>query len=361
MTNPRRKNLARFAWKRHFSGWLQLSAALLVGLTGCSGRLPSSYYRVTAHLMHGDEPVIIDWVVECRYYARSGEMRGYVRGTVVPYVFGVETRDHGMALMVAPAYCGQKGKRTDYLPFLMWGDKAGDFSFFEAYVSPKAFDNPGSQLKIVGVELRPSDQAEYDAWKKTARKNVVPAKPNPFLEDVRGASATCIGFARMLIPRSLQAAVDQSRPAEQPLYWIANRQLNGSVAGAVGGWESDPFSTPLSEGYGLQLADENFHFDVFPEGDRGYFQRHFNGADRKLTSGTDLVALDPARLGMMSCGALPFDANRHGWTAFEFPDGTAPPVHLTAIDFLAIIRGTETLFHRRQVEFDIERGDEGDE
>ncbi len=332
-----------------------------LGVVGCSAPIPSSYFRVTAHLMHRDEPVTIDWAVECRYFARSGEMRGYVRGTVVPYVFGVATRDGGMALMVAPDYCGQQEKRTDYLPFLMWGDKAGDFSFFTAYVSAKAFDDAASQLKVVSVELRPSDQAEHDAWKRTAPKNVVPAKPNPFLEDIRGSRAVCLGFAEMPIPASIRAVVQQARPAEQPDYWIANRKLNISISSAVKGWESDPFRTPLSEGFGLELADEKFHFDVFPEGDRGYFQRHFNGTDRQLTSGTDRVPLDPTKLGMMSCGALPSDANPHGMIAFMFPDGTAPPVRLTDVDDLGIIRGAQTLIHRRHVEFDVERGGEGDE
>ena len=200
-----------------------------LGVAGCSAPLPSSYFRVTAHLMHRDEPVTLDWVVECRYAKLVGDMVG-VRGAVVPYVFGVATHDGGMVLMVAPNACGLREPDRTNLPFFMWGDRAGDFGFFTAYVTRQAFADPAAQIKVLDVEVRPSDRAEHDSWARTAPKNVVPEHPDPFRQDMTGKSSQCLGFVEVLVPPAFADEVRRLRPAGEPRYWLAPEKIGTEVA-----------------------------------------------------------------------------------------------------------------------------------
>ncbi len=186
------------------SSRLLSALCLLAGLAGCGDQLPSSYVRVTVHLMHGDEPVTMDWVVECRHFKRGGfDTTAYTRRTVVPYVYGVTTRDGGMVIAVAPGYCasGKDPPPKDYLPVFLWGDKAGEFGFLTAYVTEAAFTNPASKLKVLDVKLSRSTREEREAWKKSGVKNVVPAHNNPFLRNAGQTTADlrvgCGGFERI--------------------------------------------------------------------------------------------------------------------------------------------------------------------
>lgn len=195
--------------------------ASCLAAAGCGSSVPSSYFRVTAHLMHRDEPVTLDWVVECRYTKLVGDMTG-LRAAVVPYVFGIATRDGGMVLMVAPNACGLRQPDRTNLPFFLWGDRAGDFTFFTAYATRQAFADAAAQIKVLDVEVRPSDWAEHDAWARTAPKNVVPDHPDPFRQDGSGRPAQCLGFVEMPVPPAFADEVHRLRPAGEPRYWLVS-------------------------------------------------------------------------------------------------------------------------------------------
>ncbi len=218
-----------------------------LGVAGCSAPLPSSYFRVTAHLMHRDEPVTLDWVVECRYAKLVGDMVG-VRGAVVPYVFGAATHDGGMVLMVAPNACGLREPDRTNLPFFMWGDRAGDFGFFTAYVTRHAFADPAAQIKVLDVEVRPSDRAEHDSWARTAPKNVVPEHPDPFRQDMTGKSSQCLGFVEVLVPPAFADEVRRLRPAGEPRYWLAPEKIGTEVAACSTATSTTEVGTPLKRG-----------------------------------------------------------------------------------------------------------------
>lgn len=218
-----------------------------LGVAGCSAPLPSSYFRVTAHLMHRDEPVTLDWVVECRYAKLVGDMVG-VRGAVVPYVFGVATHDGGMVLMVAPNACGLRELDRTNLPFFMWGDRAGDFGFFTAYVTRHAFADRAAQIKVLDVEVRPSDRAEHDSWARTAPKNVVPEHPDPFRQDMTGKSSQCLGFVEVLVPPAFADEVRRLRPAGEPRYWLAPEKIGTEVAACSTATSTTEVGTPLKRG-----------------------------------------------------------------------------------------------------------------
>ncbi len=326
-----------------------------LGVAGCSAPIPSSYFRVTAHLMHRDEPVTLDWVVECRYTKLVGDMVG-VRGAVVPYVFGVATRDGGMVLMVAPNACGLREPDRTNLPFFMWGDRAGDFGFFTAYATRQAFADPAAQIKVLDVEVRPSDRAGHDSWARTAPKNVVPDHPDPFRQDGRGKPAQCLGFVEVPVPPAFADEVRRLRPAGEPRYWLAPEEIGTKAAASQHSHVNDRGRTPLTDGQGLDAMARRWPIRVFPFGDRDYFFRHFIGPDRKGATDTAHVAVDLDRPGMMSCGAMPIEAERHGLTAFEFPDGAAPPTPVRPTDQTTIVSDDGRLFLQTQLQFSIERG-----
>lgn len=329
--------------------------ALSLGGASCSPSVPSSYFRVTAHLMHRDEPVTLDWVVECRYTKLMGDMSG-VRAAVVPYVFGVATRDGGMVLMVAPNACGLREPDRTNLPFFMWGDRAGDFTFFTAYATRQAFADPAAQIQVLDVEVRPSDRAEHDAWARTAPKNVVPDHPDPFRQDSFGRPALCLGFVEVAVPPAFADAVRRLRPAGEPRYWLVPEEVGVKIAEQQHSFLGERNHAPLTEGQGLDAMERRWPIRVFPFGDRDYFVRHLSGPDRKSATDTAQVAVDLARPGMMSCGAMPNEAERHGLTAFAFPDGVAPPTPMRPDDDTTIISDDGHLFLQTLLFFSIERG-----
>ena len=324
---------------------------MLLVVKSCS--IPSTYFRVTAHLMHHDEPVTLDWVVECRYQQNVGDAVG-ARAFVVPYVFGVATRDGGMVLMVAPNACGQQKEVRDNLPFFMWGDKAGDFGFFTAYVTREAFNNPSTQIKVLDVDIRPSDRAEHDRWAATAPKNVVPDYPDPFRQDMRGEGAICLGLVEVAIPASFADEFHRLQPAGGPLYWIAPRELGTSIAYAQHSFVNN--YTPLVDGLGLDAMKAEWNLRVFPFSDRSAFRHIFADVDSVDVAITQHLRVDFERGGMMSCGAFRLQTRPYRLTVFDFPDGSSLPIAVIASSNTSVIRRIETLFLKTSIGFRIERG-----
>ncbi len=364
---------------------LAAAFAVALSITGCSDRLPSSYVRVTAHLMHGDEPVTMDWVVECRHFQRGGVVRGYVRVSVVPYVYGVTTRDGGMVMAVAPYWCGGGDPPHNYLPLFMWGDKAGDFSFLTAYVTEDAFTNPASKLKVLDVTLAHATEAEHDAWKKTGVKNVVPAKHNPFLRNADQKSdehrVGCAGFERIPVVPEVQGLVDAAWPPDHPVYWAVPSTLFEAVPNAFYKAVHAEFlsneSRSLGQGFGMirrEASDRSLSthipshaytaFDVVPI-DFDFFYKDIHGPEFELSLSKPLQRpliskgrVVEANIGMMYCGFFPtlftaIDTQQF----YVLPSGTFELVG-TRSDIMQ-----SDAMMQKFVEFgmDIERGEDGDE
>jgi hypothetical protein len=81
--------------------------ALLIGPAlslGWPGPAPT-YYRVTASLSHGDEPIEFDVVVECRH-STTGGFGSPVRGTSTrsPWIYGQRTRAGHAVLGFRPTF-----------------------------------------------------------------------------------------------------------------------------------------------------------------------------------------------------------------------------------------------------------------
>jgi len=82
--------------------------ALLIGPAlswGWFGPAPT-YYRVTASLSHGDEPIEFDVVVECRH-GTTGGFGSPVRGTSTrsPWIYGQRTRAGHAVFLHMPNGC----------------------------------------------------------------------------------------------------------------------------------------------------------------------------------------------------------------------------------------------------------------
>ncbi len=364
---------------------LAAAFAVALSITGCSDRLPSSYVRVTAHLMHGDEPVTMDWVVECRHFQRAFEMRAYTRTEVVPYVYGVTTRDGGMVMAVAPYWCGGGDPPHHYLPLFMWGDKAGNFSFLTAYVTEDAFSNPASKLKVLDVTLAHATEAEHDAWKETGVKNVVPAKHNPFLRNADQKSdehrVGCAGFERIPVVPEVQGLVDAAWPPDHPVYWPVPSTLFVAVPKAFykaihAEFLSDE-SRSLGQGFGMirrEASDRSLSsqtpsrsyraFDVVPV-EFDFFYKDIHGPEFELSLNKPiqrpLIAkgtIQERKVGMMYCGFFP--------TLFTAIDTKQIFTLLSGTFELIGVRSDimqSNAMMQKFVEFgmDIERGEDGDE
>lgn len=299
--------------------------------------------------MHHDEPVTIDWVVECRYRARSGEMKGYIRETVNPYVFGVTTRDGGMAMMVAPAYCKDQRPRNDFVPLLMWGDKAGDFSSFLAFVSLKAFENPSVPLKPLSIELRPADEAEFNAWQLSAPKNVVPSKSNPFLTDMSGVGVGCGGVMMLTVPDRFRALIPAQEIGSKSPYVLVGRPLRVKIEESI--TRAFENYTPYVRGYNLKEIPV---IEVYPENILKSNDKYEVIKGRIFTNSVQIRKLDDTMRGIVKCQAAPPDVTHFAKAIYRFPDGDTPEIEVQENGFA---RGNTFLFASFGLGFDLERGE----
>ena len=185
-------------------------------------------------MLHDGKPVHIDWIVRCRSERGWGEMSAYVRVRVTPVVIGVKTDDGGMVLMNSPAFCGTDHVTTDFTPLLFWGERAGDFTYFEAYPFKKAYDAPAARIRHVSTVIRPAGWWDYVKWSRTAPKNVVPVKGNPFLADLRGPGVSCGALVTIPIPTSMQERVAAARPVDAGKYWRPGFDLLRNIEKAAG-------------------------------------------------------------------------------------------------------------------------------
>ena len=95
---------------------------------------------------------------------------------IFPRFYVQQTRDGHEVMQILPLIC--RGETTenglipaDFLPGIIWFEKAGDRRFGIAHVSEDAFENPKGKLKFHGATVQRATQAEWEAFRKRAAGN----------------------------------------------------------------------------------------------------------------------------------------------------------------------------------------------
>lgn len=257
--------------------WLNLTGVLQFGGNTALGEF-IKFYRVKIDLTFEKiEPVTVDYIVACR-----GKTNKYIGDSVsrfvrVPRVYGVATKaGHGI-MTVAPDVCGQDLKKIvpdDFLPVMFYVEKAGDMSFFTAYLSELAYDQKFSHMTFNKATVTEVSRADYDKWKKESPPNIVPQVEGPwwaevfnneywdkndsrygkFDSDPRSLGRIhCSSVVRRPVPESLREAIRKAWPADRPRYWV----MNGSeFITAVGSGRPMQYGVRRLNGGGTLHIDE---------------------------------------------------------------------------------------------------------
>lgn len=220
----------------------------------------ATYFRmVTSVTVDNTEPIDVDVVVKCGWTVREplGSARYYFP-VLAPYIYGVKTAaGHGVLVRTVNACVGDYAKRVpaDFLPLVLWAEKAKDLEFLTAYTSEEGYEHPSSRLKLRSVRVSPATEDEYAAWSTSAPKNIVPDK-DPFEGDASeidyrfvpvaaGQDATagkygpieCRGLVRYPIPEAVRPMVKTLWPSNRPRFWtpmdwVANNfaRIEGAVS-----------------------------------------------------------------------------------------------------------------------------------
>jgi hypothetical protein len=202
------------------------------------------FYRLQARYSHGDEPIDIDVVVGCS--VRVTEYRGGDSGflaAIFPRFYVQQTRDGHEVMQILPLIC--RGETTenglipaDFLPGIIWFDKAGDRRFGIAHVSEDAFENPNGKLKFHGATVQKATLAEWEAFRKRAAGNEG-FRERYYTPDLRAGDAArvresrgadieaassilaCRGVSRYELSEAARAELRKFWPANRPRYWAS--------------------------------------------------------------------------------------------------------------------------------------------
>lgn len=261
------------------------------GSTGVTKSVNDSayFYRLQAQYSHGDEPIDIDVVVGCS--VRVAEYRGGDSGflaAIFPRFYVQQTRDGHEVMQILPLIC--RGETTenglipaDFLPGIIWFEKAGDRRFGIAHVSEDAFENPNGKLKFHGATVTKATQAEWEAFRKRAVGNagfqeryytrklraddaaqIIASRG----ADVEAGSANlgCYGVHRYKLSPAAQAEMRKYWPVDRPRFWIARKD-------GVSAWDALmelERSTPVfNNGFRLQQYAINYEYKGFATRARG--------------------------------------------------------------------------------------------
>lgn len=274
---PIRQFLRRLIMFSLLTAVLALPACGGLGLTK-SVNDSAYFYRLTARYTHGEEPIDVDVVVGCS--VRVTEYRGGDSGflaAIYPRFYVQRTRDGHEIMQNLPLIC--RGETTenglipaDFLPGVIWFEKASDRRFGIAYVSEDAFESPNGKLKFHGASVRKATLAEWEAFLKRAAGNEGFRERyyTPGLRagdaarvrasrgaDIEAASSIldCRGVRRYELSEAARAEVRRYWPADRPRYWASK------------GGKSEAFQALMR----LERATP-----TFANGFR--YQQHFTGA-----------------------------------------------------------------------------------
>lgn len=146
------------------------------------------YARVHIGLTHKGVPADIDFIVRCKDNVtrwRSGGSSHDPSPDKGPRIFvreidgghavgtGVGSRPGGFD--VCSGSTTQNGKvPADWLPFVVWYERAEDLSFGLGYVTQDAYERPGADLEFHGATVERSTPEAFEAHMKVGPRNLMP-------------------------------------------------------------------------------------------------------------------------------------------------------------------------------------------
>ncbi|MBR1224199.1 MULTISPECIES: hypothetical protein [unclassified Bradyrhizobium] len=158
----------------------------------------------------------------------------------IPYIYGIKTKAGHAVLVQTPNACGAeiiKRIPADFMPLILWADKADDLEFLTAYTSDAGYQHPSAHLKLRSVTIVPASVGEYEAWTRSAPRNIVVRGKDPFEADASSTdwryirvapgqdpgtakygSIGCYGLVRYPIPDSIKDDVRANWPADRPRF-----------------------------------------------------------------------------------------------------------------------------------------------
>jgi hypothetical protein len=261
--------------------WLNLTGVLQFGGETAPGEF-IKFYRVKIDLTFEKvEPVTVDYIVACR-----GKTNEYIGDSVsrfvrVPRVYGVATKaGHGI-MTVAPDVCSQDLKKIvpdDFLPVMFYAEKAGDMSFFTAYLSELSYDQKFSHMMFHKATVTEVSRADYDKWKKESSPNIVPQVEGPWWAEVFNneywqkqdwrygdfeknprsfGPISCTSVVRRPVSAATRDLVRKAWPTDHPRYWVMQ---SSEFITAVGSGRPMQYGVRRVNGGGTLHIDELQNF-----------------------------------------------------------------------------------------------------
>ena len=250
----------------------------IVSLLMLSARLSSQpearddavYYRVKVGLSHKGEPIDFDVVVGCGARVSSDGHSGasidivgwypFVYAKAVPggHAVLLRTSVDGISDLRSGGPCrgatstdgsgdyrrpNAPGVAADWLPILVWYERADDLSHGLAYVTQDAYEAPDAQLEFHGATIEHATRVDFERFLATAPENLMPRYlagnlccdipgryetaadvPPEVVRDPRLAwrlmgRPFCSGVERIRLNEVQRAQVRALWPADHPRYW----------------------------------------------------------------------------------------------------------------------------------------------
>lgn len=238
-------------------GFIGLSVLASAGVLPprLSDRVESDAYYARVHigLTHKGAPADIDFIVRCKDNVTRWRFGGSSHDPSPekgPRVFVREIADkHAVGIDIGPATAEVnvcRGDTTsngrvpkDWLPFIVWYDKADDLSFGVGYLTQDAYERPNAELAFNGANVEPSTKEAFEAHLAAGPRNIMPpwasgfitghapALPNdlaPLIAEPWRAwrnqtFGLCHGVVRTPLPVALRDTARTWRPANMPRFW----------------------------------------------------------------------------------------------------------------------------------------------
>jgi hypothetical protein len=172
---------------------------------------------------------------------------------------------------------------ADFLPGIIWFEKAGDRRFGIAHVSEDAFENPNGKLKFHGATVTKATQAEWEVFRKRADGNEG-FRERYYNIDLGGNDAqrivasrgtdveagagilSCFGVHRNELSAIARTEMRKYWPAERPRFW--NNAKDG-----VSAWDGllklERSAPIFANGYRLQEHATHYRYQGFATRARG--------------------------------------------------------------------------------------------
>jgi hypothetical protein len=223
-----------------------------------------SYFRLKIGLSHKGEPIDMDIVVGCGVRITESRLTGNSVDimSMYPFVYAMPISG-GHAVLVRTVeisgggdYRLCRGGTTangtvpkDWLPVIVWYDRADDLSHGIAYLTQDAYENPNSQLEFHGAVVEPAARSDFDSFMATKPHNLVPAYSAdwmccthaPFIREVKDITPeiaadprkawpfslhpTCRGVKRLPLTAQQRERVRELWPADHPHIWAPDSDV----------------------------------------------------------------------------------------------------------------------------------------